>query len=635
MLILKFILHFLILLLSGYAASSQFAQELASLDAIKNTFNSAALNTNWTGTPCSSTIPQPWLGVTCTNDHVSGILLENFNLTGEILYNALFNLTALTSVSFKNNSISGNVLNFTFNQNLTSIDLSYNRFYGPISNTLLNLDSLESLQLQNNSLTGSIPGFNQTSLVQFNVSNNNLRGLIPKTPALEKFDYSSYRNNPGLCGKPTSFDCNGKKIPPSGSPIQGAPPPSSESNFTVAFLLFDVICLLAVMLLFILYWKKRSQLKAKMLEESSNDADVEEGPESCEEKSLKTTEFPNVKTVVVRDQEKGKLIFNSGELEQTFELSDLLKASAEGLGKGIFGNTYKAKLDGDRGKSVVVVKRLRDLKPLTGEEFERQLQIFSRLKHPNLLPLVAHYYAEEEKLLLFKYAPNGNLFSRIHGERGPDRIPFRWSARLSVSRGVARALEYLHASINTKNSAPHGNLKPSNILFDENDTVLVSDYGFASIVATPIAVDRMLAYKSPEYQSSKKMSKKSDVWSYGFLILELLTGRISIHSAPPGFQGIDLTGWVHRAVREEWTGEIFDSEINGQRAAASGMLKLLQIAIRCCDKVPENRPEMSEVVREVGNIKFVESEDESDVSVDDLTDESRSTIGSGIVADKR
>jgi serine/threonine protein kinase len=370
-----------------------------------------------------------------------------------------------------------------------------------------------------------------------------------------------------------------------------------------------------------------------MSEESSEDADVKEG-ESYEEKSLKTTEFPNVKTVVVRDQEKGKLIFNSGELEQTFELSDLLKASAEGLGKGIFGNTYKAKLDGDRGKSVVV-KRLRDLKPLTGEEFERQLKFLLQLKHPNLLPLVAHYYAEEEKLLLFKYAQNGNLFSRIHGERGPDRIPFRWSARLSVSRVVARALEYLHTSINTENFVPHGNLKPSNILFDENDIVLVSDYGFASLVASPIAVDRMLAYKSPEYQSSKKMSKKSDVWSYGCLILELLTGRISIHSAPPGFQGIDLSGWVRRAVREEWTAEIFDSEINGQRAAASGMLKLLQIAIRCCDKVPENRPEMWDVVREVENIKFVESENESDVSIDDLTDESRSTIGSGIVADER
>jgi hypothetical protein len=171
---------------------------------------------------------------------VSGILLENFNLTGEISYNALFNLTALTSVSFKNNSILGDVLNFTFNQNLTSIDLSYNRFYGPISNTLLNLDSLESLQLQNNSLTGSIPEFNQTSLVQFNVSNNNLQGLIPETPVLKKFDYNSYRNNPGLCGNPTSFDCNGKKILPGGSPIQAAPPPSSGSNFTVAF--FAIRC---------------------------------------------------------------------------------------------------------------------------------------------------------------------------------------------------------------------------------------------------------------------------------------------------------------------------------------------------------------------------------------------------------
>lgn len=208
-----------------------------------------------------------------------------------------------------------------------------------------------------------------------------------------------------------------------------------------------------------------------------------------------------------------------------------------------------------------------------------------------------------------------------------------------MARGVARALEYLH--LNSTSSAgdiPHGNLKCSNILLDENDTVLVSDYGLASLIALPIASQRMVSYKSPEYQISKRVSKKSDVWSYGCLLLELLTGKISAYAAPPGVNGVDVSSWVHRAVREEWTAEIFDSEISVSRAvAAHGMLRLLQIAMRCCNKSPEKRPEMTEVVREMDNIRAIESEDEDDLSLDrSLTDDSMSSsIASGIVSDER
>ncbi|CAK7357019.1 unnamed protein product [Dovyalis caffra] len=292
----------------------------------------------------------------------------------------------------------------------------------------------------------------------------------------------------------------------------------------------------------------------------------------------------------------------------------------------------------DSGEAVVV-KRMSDLKPLSSVEFTRQLHIIAHQKHPNLLPLLAYYYSKEEKLLVYKYAENGNLFNRIHvyivlsdimrsnntGSRGRDRIPFRWNARLSVARGIARALEHLHFNVKSQSSVPHGNLKSTNVLLDSNEMVLISDYGLSSLIAQPIAAQRLIAYKSPEFQSSKKVSKKSDVWSYGCLLLELLTGKLSVYSAPPGMNGVDLCSWVSRAVREEWTAEIFDIEIAVQRSACSGMLKLLQIAIRCCSKSPDNRPEMTEVVREVENTRVVESEEE-DLSVDpSLTDESIST----------
>lgn len=218
------------------------------------------------------------------------------------------------------------------------------------------------------------------------------------------------------------------------------------------------------------------------------------------------------------------------------------------------------------------------------------------------------------------------MFIACIGGRGTrDRIPFKWSSRLSVARGVARALDYLHLNTKSQWLVPHGNLKSSNVLLDDiNEMVHVTDYGLTSLISLPIAAQRMVAYKSPEYLSSKKISKKSDVWSYGCLLLELLTGHVSAHAAS---NGVDLGSWVHRAVREEWTAEIFDLEISVQRSAALGMLRMLQLAVRCCDKSPDKRPEMSEVVREVENVKvIVDSED--DMSDRSLTDDSMSTTSS-------
>ncbi|KAJ9162473.1 hypothetical protein P3X46_022242 [Hevea brasiliensis] len=626
-------------------AVAQLELEKDALLALQANFNGPFLNVNWSGPQCPLEFPTNWYGIRCISGRVSGILLEDLGLTGVVSSDAFTVFTELTILSFRNNSISGEVMNFSSNQKMREINLSGNKFQGQISQSLLSLNSLESLQLQENNFTGSIPEFNQPSLKVFNVSNNHLYGEIPKTHTLQQFGSDSYSNNPELRGVPISTV---RKLSDTADTNTTSSQPQKSSSKTntlgTIFLLFDVVGLIAVILLFILYFKKSRKLK-KMLkkndaekgkevssvveDDDDDEYDLEEVQEE-QNKNINRIEVQRKEVAVV--EEKGGLIFM--EQQATFELDDLLKASAEGLGKGIFGNSYKAMIE---GRPAIVVKRLRDLKPLSFEEFIKQLNIISELKHPNLLPLVAHYYSKEEKLLLYKFAEKGNLFNRIHGGRGnKDRIPFRWSARLSVARGVARALEYLHLNRKSQSIVPHGNLKSTNVLLDDNDMVLVSDYGLTSLLAVPVAANRLVSYKSPEYQASKKLCKKSDVWSYGCLILELLTGRVQAHSAPPGTNGVDLSSWVHRAVREEWTAEIFDIEISVQRSSTPGMLKLLQIAMGCCDKSPEKRPEMTEVVREVKSIKLVESEDEEDLSMDhSLTDESLSTSASGIMGDER
>lgn len=192
----------------------------------------------------------------------------------------------------------------------------------------------------------------------------------------------------------------------------------------------------------------------------------------------------------------------------------------------------------------------------------------------------------------------------------------KWPARLSIAKGVARAMAYLHHSAKptTPTMIPHGNLKPSNVLLDDKDAALVTDHGFSSLISTTIASQRMAAYKSPEYLHLRKVCPKSDVWCFGSLMLEILVGRVSALSAPAGVDRYDLYSWVYRAVREEWTAEIFDVEIAERKRASAGMLNLLKVALRCCEKQPEKRPEMGEVAREVEEIKSGSEEVEDEVS---------------------
>ncbi|KAL2511896.1 putative inactive receptor kinase [Abeliophyllum distichum] len=596
--------------------------ERDTLLALKEGFNNSFLDGNWTGIQCYMNSTPNWYGIRCINGRVTGVSLENMGLVGKIKPDALVNLAELSILSFKNNSIHGNLMEFSYNPKLKKIYLSGNRFDGEIPSSLLGLNFLESLQLQENNLAGSIPGFNQSSLREFNVSYNNLSGKIPDTRILQSIGLSSFVGNQDLCGAPTPTACSSLND-------SSDPPNSNKKNpfFSSTLVVVDVIVLVVLLIFFIIYYKKYKNLKKRMKRRNSVQVD--------EEKRDAITNNSMENSVPAGEEDRGKLVFFDKNGTH-FELEDLLKASAEGLGKGNFGNCYKAMLEIG---PAVVVKRLRDLKPLSSDEFVKYVHAIADKKHPNLFPPLAYYYSKDEKLLLYKYASNGNLYNRIHGERGTrDRVQFGWRSRLSVARGIARALEYLHLTIRSQTIAPHGNVKSSNVLLDENDEVLVTDYGLISLIALPIAAQRMVSYKSPEYQGFKKVSKKSDVWSYGCLLLELLTGRIATHSAPQEANGLDLCSWVNRAVREEWTAEIFDVEIAAQRSANHGMVRLMQIAMKCCEKSPEKRPEMAEVLREVEAIKVVvDSEDEEDLSLDQsITDDSLSaSTPSMLIADER
>ncbi|KAG1342408.1 putative inactive receptor kinase [Cocos nucifera] len=560
--------------------TSYIVDEQHALLAFRQAFRRLLDEPSWKGKACLSH-NSTWHGISCLNNHVTAIDLPNFGLSGQLDDPlVLANLTELTVLSLRNNSIQGAMLDFSFNLELTSIDFSTNMLSGPISDSLLYLDSLESLQLDHNMLSGAIPPLNQSSLKALNLSYNYyLTGKIPQTATLQAFNESSYLGNPDLCGEPGPISCQDHQ--------------KNKGNLFSSRLILAVFVFLCVTMLIFLarniyvYCMKPKEREVVVKEKSFQ---LDFSGLDANRENLTSEE----RREVVKEVTKKITFVRAGG---GFDLDNLLKASADGLGKGSFGSCYKVILDDARS---IVVKRLKELSPLSSEEFSTHMRALGAMEHPNLLPLIGYYFSQDEKLLFSNFAQLGNLFDRIHGGRKePNRIPFKWRSRLSVAHGVARAMKYLHVNTKGSTAIPHGNLKSTNVLLDENDVALVCDYGLASLVPPSLAVRRMVSYKSPDYQHQRKISKKTDIWSYGCLLLELLTGKISVDSAPEGIKGVELCHWVHRAVREEWTAEVFDAEIAEDRSAWKGMVRLMEIGLRCIEISPDKRPEMWEVVREV------------------------------------
>lgn len=383
---------------AGDDGSGFHGYERDALLDLRAQLNNSFLDRNWTGLMCYMNSPY-WYGVQCLQGRVTALVLDSMGLVGEIKVSALANLTELQTLSFKNNSITGNVMEFTQNQKLTSIDLSRNRFSGEIPSSLLNLDSLESLHLQHNALTGSIPGFSQSSLTRFNVSYNNLSGEIPQTKTLQSFNFSSYQRNANLCGPPTPTRCSLERHSVSEAKSDESSGEERHGLFTAVLVVVDAVVLVIILLLFIIYYKKYKKLRKEMKANEIPSKDEEHDSVIVERR--------------IPEGERGNLVFvESDHGTTTFDLDDLLRASAEGLGKGNFGNCYKAMMEVG---PAVVVKRLRDLKPLNKDEFVRQITAIADQKHPNLLPLLAYFYSKDEKLFVCKFAANGNLFNRLHG----------------------------------------------------------------------------------------------------------------------------------------------------------------------------------------------------------------------------
>ncbi|CAN0854842.1 Probable inactive receptor kinase At1g48480 [Linum grandiflorum] len=565
-------------------------------DSVPSTAN---LHSLWTGPPCRGNSSR-WPGIACENGHVVHLVLQGINLTGNLpAGDFLRNITFLTKLSLVNNSISGSLPNLTGLVRMEQVLLSSNGFTGSIPpDYASSLPSLQFLELERNSLEGRIPSFNQSGLTRFNVSYNRLGGPIPKTETLERFPASSFdHNSGGLCGPPLAA-C--PVIPPPLPPIPSPPAPEERTKRRFNLWLIVVIALGAAILAFLLVMlcliRFRKQGKGKQTPEGVSYIEWSEG-----RKVYSGSGTDPERTV--------ELDFFVKEIP-AFDLEDLLRASAEVLGKGKNGSTYKATLESG---SVVAVKRLRKVNVLSQKEFVQQMQLLGNLKHHNLAPVISFYYSPDQKLIIYEFVPGGNLHELLHENRGMGRMPLDWTARLSIIKDIAKGLAYLHASL-PSHRAPHGNLKSSNVLVHREGLTYyckLTDYGLLPLLQTQKVSERLAVGRSPEYGQGKRLSHKADVYCFGIVLLEAITGKIP-EDGPPRQQRDkegttssveDLSGWVRSAVNSDWSTDILDLEIMQAREGHGEMFQLTDLALECTCVLPEKRPKMAEVVRRIEEIE--------------------------------
>jgi serine/threonine protein kinase len=287
-------------------------------------------------------------------------------------------------------------------------------------------------------------------------------------------------------------------------------------------------------------------------------------------------------------EKNSELVFFCEEHEK-FRLDDLFDATADLQGQNICSSLFKVRL---KNNTYYTVKRLTNF-PVSIEEFGQKMRRTGNMKHPNILPLIGYHSTKEEKLLVYKYQSNGSLLKLLE-DYIAGKCDFPWRLRLSIASGIARGLDFIHKNYH---NIPHGKLKLSNILLDENKEPLISECGFSQF----LEFKKLCIFSSNSHIAPEKTpSEQGDVYSFGIILLELLTGKTVEKS------GIDLPKWIKAIVREEWTGEVFDKDVN--EAGRQFSCPLLNIALKCVSHSPEDRPTMAEVTEKMEEVLRVKED---------------------------
>ncbi|GMP21810.1 hypothetical protein CsSME_00000088 [Camellia sinensis var. sinensis] len=304
------------------------------------------------------------------------------------------------------------------------------------------------------------------------------------------------------------------------------------------------------------------------------------------------------------EKEETNVTENKYNAAKTFTFRELAAATKNFkqeclLGEGGFGRVYKGTLQGGK---VVAVKQL-DRNGMQGnKEFLVEVLVLSLLHHPNLVHLIGYCADGDQRLLVYEYMPSGSLEDHLL-DISEDKKPLDWLARMKIASGAAQGMEYLHEKANP--SVVYRDLKSSNIFLDEDFNPKLSDYGLAKLGLGGSKMHVSYGYCAPEYERSGELTLKSDIYSFGVILLELISGRRAIDTTRPTTEQ-NVVSWARPIFRDpKRFPELADPLLKGKFPERS-LNQVVGVAAMCLQEEPSVRPLISDVV---AALSFLQDDD--------------------------
>lgn len=475
-------------------------------------------------------------------------------MTGPIP-SSIGNLEHLLRLNLSKNDLVGFIpAEFGNLRSVMEIDLSYNHLGGLIPQELGMLQNLMLLKLENNNITGDVSSLmNCFSLNILNVSYNNLAGAVPTDNNFTRFSHDSFLGNPGLCGYWLGSSCRS-------TGHRDKPPISKAAIIGVA-----VGGLVILLMILVAVCRPHHPPAFK---DATVSKPVSNGPPK----------------LVILHMNMALHVFDD-IMRMTENLSEKYI-----IGYGASSTVYKCVL---KNCKPVAIKKLYAHYPQSFKEFETELETVGSIKHRNLVSLQGYSLSPVGNLLFYDYMESGSLWDVLH-EGSSKKNKLDWVTRLRIALGAAQGLAYLHHDCSPR--IIHRDVKSKNILLDKDYEAHLTDFGIAKSLCvskthTSTYVMGTIGYIDPEYARTSRLNEKSDVYSYGIVLLELLTGKKPVDNE------CNLHHLILSKTASNEVMETVDPDVGDTCKDLGEVKKLFQLALLCTKRQPSDRPTMHEVVR--------------------------------------